>query len=358
MKKKIFYVSELNLPNTSAYSIHVMKMCDAFKTLNFDISLICLNNNLKKNTFEFYNIKKKFNITSIFKIPKKMNFFFRVLFSLLIIKKVNYKNSIFISRSIIFALIASAINKNVILELHHEITGFSKYIYKIFDKMLLLKNLKYIFLHKNLQKIYKIKNKNKLVLDDASDLKNFYFGKKKIKNTCVYVGSFFKGKGLEQIDRLAKKNKKINFHAYGEKRYLNKRKFSKNLKIYDHIQYSKIPLVLSKYHVALMPYQDKIKGKSSISLENYMSPLKMFDYLSAGLITVASNLNVYKHILFNDYNCKLVKVNDDEIWSKTINDIFGNLKKYNYLKKNSIKTAKKYTWDKRAKKIKLKFFNF
>ena len=84
----------------------------------------------------------------------------------------------------------------------------------------------------------------------------------------------------------------------------------------------------------------------------------MFDYLSAGLITVASNLKIYKHILINDHNCKLLKVNDDEAWSKTINDIFANLKKYSYLKKNSIKTAKKYTWDIRAKKIKLKFFNF
>ena len=31
---------------------------------------------------------------------------------------------------------------------------------------------------------------------------------KKFKNTCVYIGSFFKGKGVEQIFRLAKLNKK------------------------------------------------------------------------------------------------------------------------------------------------------
>ena len=40
---------------------------------------------------------------------------------------------------------------------------------------------------------------------------------KKIRNTCVYIGSFFEGKGVEQIFRLAKKNRKINFHIYGEK---------------------------------------------------------------------------------------------------------------------------------------------
>jgi len=356
MKKKIFYVSELNLPNTSAYSIHVMKMCDAFNSLNYNLSLICLNNNSKKNTFKYYNIKKKFNIISIFKISKKMNFFFRVFFSLLILKKIKDQNSIFISRSIIFALIASTLNKNIILELHHEITGFSKYIYRFLNSFFLLKNLKYIFLHKNLEKIYKIENKKKLILDDASDYKNFYFGEKKFKNTCIYVGSFFEGKGIEQIYRLAKDNPKINFHAYGEKKYLFKKKTTKNLKIYNHVQYSKIPLILSRYHVALMPYQKKIKGKSSIYLENYMSPLKMFDYLSAGLITIASNLKVYRHILINNHNCKLVKVNDDKIWSKTINNIFKNLRKYNYIKNNSLKTAKKYSWDKRAKKIASNFF--
>ena len=37
-------------------------------------------------------------------------------------------------------------------------------------------------------------------------------------------------------------------------------------------------------------------------------------------------------------------------------DIFGNLKKYDHIKKNSVKTAKKYTWEKRVKKIILKFF--
>ena len=46
-----------------------------------------------------------------------------------------------------------------------------------------------------------------------------------------------------------------------------------------------------------MPYQKKVKGRTSIWLEKYMSPLKMFDYLSAKMIIIASDLNVYKHIL-------------------------------------------------------------
>ena len=37
--KKINYIAELNLPSTSAYSIHVMKMCDAFTKLGYETKL-------------------------------------------------------------------------------------------------------------------------------------------------------------------------------------------------------------------------------------------------------------------------------------------------------------------------------
>ena len=50
-----------------------------------------------------------------------------------------------------------------------------------------------------------------------------------------------------------------------------------------------------------------------------MSPLKMFDYLAAKMKIIASDLNVYKHILKNNFNCKLIKVNDDKEWSKILN---------------------------------------
>ena len=82
-----------------------------------------------------------------------------------------------------------------------------------------------------------------------------------------------------------------------------------------------------------------------------MSPLKMFDYLAAKMLIIASNLSVYKHILKNDFNCKLVRVNDDKEWSKVINLLFSKNNINNFLKKNAHETAKKYTWDNRCQKI-------
>ena len=36
--KKIFYISDFSLPNMSAYTIHVLKMCDAFSESYYDVS--------------------------------------------------------------------------------------------------------------------------------------------------------------------------------------------------------------------------------------------------------------------------------------------------------------------------------
>ncbi len=351
-KLNIQYISELNIPNNSAYSIHVMKMCEAFSKLGFETNLYTIKTQRIYKTFKDYNIKHRFNTISIFKNSKKLNFFLRVLFSIKILLGNYNSNSIFISRSIIFSLLASILNKNIVLELHHEITGFSKFIYIFLKNLRLIQNLKYIFLHKQLRNFYKVDEKRNIVLDDSVNINDFKHKKtKKFKNTCVYIGSFFKGKGIEQIFRLAKKNRNIFFHIYGEKKYLKINKNEKNIKAFNYVTYSKIPKILSKYEIALMPYQKKVKGRGSIWLERYMSPLKMFDYLAAKMIIIASNLNVYKHILKNNYNCKLVNVNDDNEWSKSINYFLKYSKKNKYLKENAYNTAKKYTWDKRCLKI-------
>ena len=54
-------------------------------------------------------------------------------------------------------------------------------------------------------------------MDDASDPDDFNFKNKPPKdNSCVFVGSFFKGKGLELITEISKKMPNIKFYLYGK----------------------------------------------------------------------------------------------------------------------------------------------
>ena len=187
-KFKIYYISELNFPSKSAYSIHVMKMCDGFSELGYEVNLFTINTKNSSKAFKDYNLRKKFNIFSIFDNHTNLNFFLRVIYSFKILSNKFDKNYLFISRSIIFAIISSILKKKIILELHHEITGFTQFLF-ISKYLKLIKSLRFIFLHKELQKYYKIENK-KILNYDASDIKVFQRKTKKIRNTCVYMEFF------------------------------------------------------------------------------------------------------------------------------------------------------------------------
>ena len=361
MKKNtiINYICEVNYPNSSAYSIHVLKMCDALASDNSKINLIVPNSSvsylkLKKN----YRLKNKINFIKIFNDKKDFNFLLRLLFSLNILKNhiSNKENeNLIISRSSLFAILAALLNKKIILELHHELSGFTKFLYYSLKKFSLLNNLKYIFIHKNLIKVFNPPKKSFVCLDDGVDIWDFKRKKivKKIKKTCVYVGSFHSGKGIEIILKIAKKLNNISFHLYGDKKFLSKSKLTKNIKVFNYINYKDIPKTLLKYEIALMPYGNWVSGRiANVNLVNYMSPLKMFDYLASSNIILASDLDVYKHILKHNYNSILVKNSNIDGWIEWINRIFKHKKKFYKVKENAKKTAEKYTWLIRSKKIK------
>ena len=200
-----------------------------------------------------------------------------------------------------------------------------------------------------------------MILDDAVNVNLFKSHNiKKFKNTCAYFGSLSRGKGVEIIKEVASQEKNINFHIYGDLKLLNKSKDKKlkNLKFYNYVFYRNVPKLMSKYNVVLMPYLKKVSVRSkNLETSNYMSPLKLFEYLSMSLIIVASKLRVYEHILKDNKNSILIPLNKKFLWKKKLNYIFKNLKKFSKIKKNAKKTAQKYTWDIRVKTIRYDFVN-
>ena len=350
----ITYISELNLPSNSGYAQHVLKICDSFSK-KFVTNLFVISNN---NSFQRYRkeylLKNKFNINSYAKNGKN-NFIIRILFSLYVLKNIN-KNSLIISRSLISSLILSFFGVKNILELHHPPKGLSSYLFNVYRAINLDKNLDYVFLHKNIKKNLKI-NKG-IVLDDACDLIDFKLRKLKIKYEYCYVGSLFKGKGLEKIIELASYFPKKKFHVFGDIKTIdpNFNKFQidkiKNLHMHNFKSYKYIPSILKSSKYLLLPYSNKVSVNSkNLEVSNFMSPLKMFDYLASGKIIIASNLKVYSHILKNNFNCLMPKKNDLESWINLINHVSKKSNDLNHLKKNALNTASKYTWDKRIKKI-------
>tara|TARA_B100001996_G_scaffold381765_1_gene371900 strand:+ start:886 stop:1977 length:1092 start_codon:yes stop_codon:yes gene_type:complete len=356
--KKFHYVAEINLPSKSAYPLHVLKMCDAFASLKYNVTLIIFykNQNLKfKDIKKKYNLKNNFKINCAFDKKKNYNFIDRCKFAFYTIKQLE-KNSLIISRSIITSLYLAYNKVENLLEIHHMPQKITKILFFLKNYLLKKKYLKFILIHKNLIKKLSLNDDKKIVLDDAVDINDFKKVKEKIKFECVYTGSLLKGKGVEIIEKLAELNPKVSFNIYGDKSELNSWSnellLKKNIFFKNHVDYYKIPKILKKHKVLLMPYQNKVYGLgTNLELSNFMSPMKMFDYLAAERIILASKLNVYSHILRNNYNSILVDPNNIDSWNINLKKILNSKNLFKKIRRNSLLTATKNTWLIRASKI-------
>lgn len=354
---KIIYIAETSLTNKSAYSQHVVKMCDAFAQLNHRIILYLpsYDKNLIFNKIKrifLLTAKKKFLIKSLIN-SKTTNLFYKLLFLIKVVSSIKKDNpDLILTRSFLSSVILSIFRINHYLEIHSEFQSLTKFLMINLNFINSKYIVKKIIISKALNKILKFKKKEHIVLHDGVDIKNF--GKiKKIKKirTVVYVGSFYKGRGIDLIIKLAKKFNKLQFNLYGQNPNDLKKNF-KNLKFFNFIDYNKVPYILNNSDILMMPYEKKVWVRSkNLNTANYCSPLKMFDYLAAGKIIMSSKLEGICEILKHNKNAIIIKKHIYEDWAYYLDKVVNNNYNIDQIQKNAIKTAKDYTWTKRVSKI-------
>ncbi len=355
---KILYIAETSLTNKSAYSHHVIKMCDAFVKKGHQVSLITSKKNLN---LSFQKIKKDFALKGrrsfeviSFTFFNLENLISRIIFGIRTVFFLKKRENIelILTRSLIASFILSLFKVHHFLEIHSELKSFTKVIMINLNFINSKYIIKRILISKALNKIFKFKKDKILILHDGVDIQNFVKFKKirKIRNA-TYVGSFYSGRGIEIIMELAKKFKKIKFNLYGNSQN-NFKSNLKNVSINNFLPYRKIPSILSKSDILLMPYANYVSVKSkNLNTANYCSPLKMFDYLASGKIIISSKLDGICEVLKHKNNSIIVKNYNIRNWMYTFENIFKKKYPLNKIQANAFLTSKKYTWEKRALKI-------
>jgi len=356
-ENKFYYIAEFSLPAKNAYSIHVLKMCDNIKGLNYKLNLIIPSCQLKFSKIkDDYNLKNRFKIISIFKGKNSINFIHRIIFALYaaIIVKKNSPNLV-ITRSLLSSFFLSLFRKKHYLEVHGNIYGLTNFLFLRLNYINSKYIIKIIFITKNLAKHYKINKKKYIILPDGFDAKDFKYQFKRINKISkfIYTGSFAAGKGTDIIIKLAYLLPDKLFYLYGNQSHLKFKNIPKNVKIFSYVQYKYIPRILSNADALLMPYKNKVFYNKLLSdnIGNFHSPLKMFEYLASGKILISSNRRVLKEILKNKVNCLIVKKNNINAWLQCIKYAENNLKRINQITKYARKDVQNYSWEKRVKNI-------
>ena len=360
-KNKILYLSNSLFPSTYANSVHVMKMCQAFVSNDYDIELVCYTQDKEFNAFDELN---KYGIRDFFKInplyvKSLRGKFFQKIFSVIHILYKENKNTVIYGRDVYSVYLASLLGYKVFYESHGLSFGLYGYVEKLLFKN---KNLnKVVVISEKLKELYlkqhPFMNDTIKVLHDGADIVSL--PKKETKNKKIkvgYIGSlYYKGRGIDIIIETAKKNLDLDFCLVGgndKEVEFWKNKSSENISFIGHVPHNKVYQYLNEFDIVLMPYQLNLELQDSqVNTISWMSPMKMFEYMSAKKAIISSDLPVIREVLHKD-NSILVQADDIDKWSRSVSLLAQDEKLRIKIAKNAEEEFFKfYTWNNRAKTI-------
>jgi glycosyltransferase involved in cell wall biosynthesis len=187
--------------------------------------------------------------------------------------------------------------------------------------------------------------------------KNYGVQIRKDQFTAGYTGQLYPGRGMDHIFTIASRVPDINFLLVGgnpeDISELHTRIIKNSLDnviLTGFVQNQDLVSYQASCDVLLMPYQEVVAASSGGDIANYLSPMKMFEYLACGRVILSSDLPVLREVL-TEKNALLLSPTDVNAWVKTLLDMREDPEKRKSIGACAKETALKYTWEARAKQI-------
>ena len=362
-KNKITYIATNIFPSKAANNIHIFNICTELFKMNMLERLVIRGNYIFQNRLRSEaGIKKIFSQMTEFDIKflpntrgLKGNLFSLILSFFL--RKIENKNVYTRSLEVAFKCVK---RNNVIIEIHAPPNNERE---KKYLKELIKENIKIVVisnaLKKHLVNKWEAHPERITVLPDAST--EIVFSKQELEiynqkyqqpiDVC-YVGHLYKGRA-DIIPEIGKLNQKLKIKIIGgNKKDIEflKSKSTKNVEFLGHVPYKEARYLMNNSKILLAPYNASSSTEHGIQTSEWLSPLKIFEYMQSKSIIIASELPVLKEVL-NQKNAIFCNIKSTETWEEKITEILNNYSDYLYLAENAYIDSKKYTWQKRAEKI-------
>jgi glycosyltransferase involved in cell wall biosynthesis len=109
-----------------------------------------------------------------------------------------------------------------------------------------------------------------------------------------------------------------------------------------HVPYDRVPEALSVASVALLPLPDEPVARL------FTSPLKLFDYMAAGVPIVASDLPALREVLSHGRNALLARAGDPDAFAGAVRQLLADPDLARRLGRQARADVERYSWDARA----------
>lgn len=363
----IIYLGYTKLPSKRANSYQTFIVSKYLSKFSSNFRLVVPFYGKLDCPFEFYNTPKNdFKIQYLYSVKLKLIWFLskKIGFQLerifYLFSVINYLTKIK-SRAIIFtrdpfllyaAWLSSCLNKNlesIFFEAHKTYNFLNFLKTKIKGTITTNNYINDFFKNTGFSNVETIPNGFNL-----NDFKDFEIPNYKEGTLVVgYIGRNLKWKGLEVLLESFKylNPKKFKLLVAGLSKNeleeitktLNKHKI--NFELYEYLNRKEIIELYKKIHILVLPNSKKFTEN------NETSPIKLFEYMASKRIILASEIPAIMEIL-NKKNAFFFESDNPKDLSKSIENI-TDIKLIESKINNAYDNVIKYSWQSRAKKIKL-----
>ncbi len=226
-------------------------------------------------------------------------------------------------------------------------------VFKNVDKLIVISNsLKTI-----IEKQFHIRREIAVISDGTLISKKLQicFSRRPHDRNIIYIGQLYPWKGVDILIKALKEIPDailtiVGGLAYEEDIYRLK-KLAEEIGVKNRVQFKGfvphryIKKYLMTADVGIIPLTDNVMSRY------FTSPLKMFEYMSAGVPIAASDLPTIREVLIDHENAVLVKPGDSKDLAHGIKELLDDRELANKLSKKAYEDVKQYSWDMRAERI-------
>lgn len=369
---RLAYLSGSTIPSRSANSIHVMKMCQSFGCLGSNITLFAPNIDTgaepeEIDNYQYYGVRQVFSIVRV----GWSRWFGRAYLSGLLaaIKVQRGGYSLALARCLPSAFFAALFKIPVIFEFHQPVSDsgrLSKFNEFLFKRLIRSRSFVGFVSITHALKAHYLERYPELegrvcVAPDGSDPFPQHFEAVALpprpgRLQVGYVGQLYAGKGMEIVSKLCHLAPFADFHVVGGLQSdIDKWQAdltAKNITFHGFVPHACTPGYIAAFDVLLLPNQNKITWhKAGGDIGQWTSPLKMFEYMSAGKAIISSDLPVLREVLQDEVNALLCPPDDIEAWVKALHRLEDSALRARLGERALTEFLEKYTWQRRAQTI-------
>lgn len=361
---KIVYISKSIIPSRSANSIHVMKMCQALAQLGHEVILLAPRSRKTEpgitDPFAFYGVEPCFELRYA-SVSRGYGWWTAVTAR-------REKADLVYGRYLNGCVYAGWLGLPTIFESHAPDHEGKRWDSWLFGKMLDSSQLRCLVvitqaLSHYYQQQYSLPSTRIQVVPDAADPPSPI----KAADALVldnsrlhvgYIGQLYTGKGMELIYQLAQQCPWAVFHVVGGAEndlahWWQRANGQDNLILHGFVPHAQTNRYQQAFDVALAPYQQQVAvygGRGDVA--NWMSPLKLFEYMAAGKAIICSDLPVLREVLRHEETALLCPPDDLPSWQAALVRLRDDMVLRQRLGTTAQQTFReKYTWTARARRV-------